>query len=567
MDVCHYAGELQYSGSSAEGEKKVHIIREVPLPQLAGNKEDKFHTEESKKRKKKQLRLTEEISEKCNVSKWLAGRHALARVSNMPRKGYGRTMKTYKVDGYHQESETILEFYGCLFHGCPECYDPDCKSPVGNETMRELYQKTLDREVNLREGFQIVTMWECEWDHLTRGVDEDEELEASEIQAALDELKLSPSQFEIDAIKPRDALVGGRVNNAKLLHECTEEGVEICYVDVTSLYPFVMRNRLYPMGHPKIIRHQFDHTIDRYFGLAKAVLLPPQDLFHPVLPVKIKDGDGSEKLMFPLCGTCARERNFVLDSCQHAKEERQIQGCWITPEIYLAMRMGYKVVRFIEEWDYPYKSEECFKGYIDMFFKLKAQAKGFPSGVNTEEEKDEYIRKYEENGILLDKEAVKKDATMYQLAKLFLNTLWGYFCKNPHAQPQTSVTTDPAKFKFKAWAAEGGEISKAGIINHDKPVIERFSVALGDRKPIRGVGKKRKCTDEDENDSDYDSDRDIDCDRMKRSADDRFKLAPVILRRKYSVMITKLAPQPKEGSDQFVCYPFGYKRKKTLQIM
>ena len=42
---------------------------------------------------------------------------------------------------------------------------------------------------------------------------------------------------------------------------------------------------------------------EQYFGLAKVDILPPADLFHPVLPVRI-----GEKLTFPLCGQCVKEQ-------------------------------------------------------------------------------------------------------------------------------------------------------------------------------------------------------------------------------------------------------------------
>ena len=33
--------------------------------------------------------------------------------------------KTYKVDGFCEETNTIYEFYGCFWHGCRNCYKPD----------------------------------------------------------------------------------------------------------------------------------------------------------------------------------------------------------------------------------------------------------------------------------------------------------------------------------------------------------------------------------------------------------------------------------------------------------
>ena len=33
--------------------------------------------------------------------------------------------KAYKVDGFCEETNTVYEFYGCFWHGCPNCYKPN----------------------------------------------------------------------------------------------------------------------------------------------------------------------------------------------------------------------------------------------------------------------------------------------------------------------------------------------------------------------------------------------------------------------------------------------------------
>ena len=46
------------------------------------------------------------------------------------------------------------------------------------------------------------------------------------------------------------------------------------------------------------------HLKLNYFSLIKAKILPPPGLLLPVLPIKVND-----KLMFPLCHTCAINEN------------------------------------------------------------------------------------------------------------------------------------------------------------------------------------------------------------------------------------------------------------------
>lgn len=72
---------------------------------------------------------------------------------------------------------------------------------------------------------------------------------------------------------------------------------------LTGLYPFVNKYSHYPLKEPEIITKNFG-DIENYFGIAKVKVLPPRELYFPVLPLKCNG-----KLMFPLCRTCAEEES------------------------------------------------------------------------------------------------------------------------------------------------------------------------------------------------------------------------------------------------------------------
>ena len=60
------------------------------------------------------------------------------------------------VDGYEPESETIFQYYGCKWHGCP------CQKER-NSLDEERYSNTIDLEKKMKEQeFNIVSVWECE---------------------------------------------------------------------------------------------------------------------------------------------------------------------------------------------------------------------------------------------------------------------------------------------------------------------------------------------------------------------------------------------------------------------
>ena len=106
------------------------------------------------------------------------------------------------------------------------------------------------------------------------------------------------------------------------------------------------------MGHPKIISQPGHTEISLYFGLAKCTVLPPEKLFHPVLPLR-QNG----KLTFHLCGACVEEemdkpmlqRSGV---CVHTDEQRQIIGTWCTPELEKAIEKGHHILHVHEMWHF-----------------------------------------------------------------------------------------------------------------------------------------------------------------------------------------------------------------------
>ena len=103
------------------------------------------------------------------------------------------------------------------------------------------------------------------------------------------------------------------------------------------------------MKHPKILTENFEAIsadYQPYFGLIKLKILPPQDLFHPVLPYKSPD----KKLCFPLCRTCCDTQ--TTGDCLHSEEERALEGTWVSLEIDKALERGYKVLRIDEVWDF-----------------------------------------------------------------------------------------------------------------------------------------------------------------------------------------------------------------------
>ena len=79
-----------------------------------------------------------------------------------------------------------------------------------------------------------------------------------------------------------------------------------------------------------------------------------------------------------------------------------------------------------EVWHYDKKEKGLLGEYINKFLKVKTEASGWPDNVKTDEEREKYIDDFHRHeGVLLERDKVKKNPGLRQVAKLCLNSLWG----------------------------------------------------------------------------------------------------------------------------------------------
>ncbi|XP_031560140.1 uncharacterized protein LOC116296274, partial [Actinia tenebrosa] len=282
------------------------------------------------------------------------------------------TLQGSKVDGYDRRTNTVYQFHGCFYHGCEVCFRRSQVHAHLGVTMGDLFDKTRERTLELRAaGHHVVEMWSHVWDA------------EREYHVFTEWIK------NLDPIQPREALMGGRTNavglyaycegevqvdesddEAMALMLCSDPVHRIRYVDVVSLYPTVMWEEEYPIGHPMVYlgddldldpEEIADCILDEeWFGLVKCDVDPPRGLFFPVLP-RIAD----HKLMFTLCAACCDEKDVDENEggeCTHTLEERRLRhGVWTTPELKEALNQGYEVAQVHEVWHYPERSSDLFR--------------------------------------------------------------------------------------------------------------------------------------------------------------------------------------------------------------
>ena len=164
------------------------------------------------------------------------------------------------------------------------------------------------------------------------------------------------------------------------------------------------------------------------FCLIQVKILPPRQLYHPVLPYS-----SNGKLKFPLCRQCAALESQ--ESCRCSDEQRCLTGTWCTPEIEKAIEKGYTIVKIYEVYHWPKSaqhgpsSEGLFTDFINTFLKIKQESSGWPEWCGEDADKrDEYIRSYYNNeGVELDPDQIAHNPGRRSLAKLILNSFWGKY--------------------------------------------------------------------------------------------------------------------------------------------
>ena len=119
-----------------------------------------------------------------------------------------------------------------------------------------------------------------------------------------------------------------------------------------------------------------DINFGQFCGLVKCDILPPKNLYFPVLPCKFNG-----KLIFTLCHSCVfntQEQHEVNINCQYLDEERTLTGVWCSPEIKRALEMGYERKKVYKLYHYE-SVGDIFSSFVKYFSKLKQKSSGFPA--------------------------------------------------------------------------------------------------------------------------------------------------------------------------------------------
>ena len=149
-----------------------------------------------------------------------------------------------------------------------------------------------------------------------------------------------------DKLNPCDAVKGG-CTKVFCMHVVVRNPNRqtIRYLDVNSLYPFVMSTTKFPVGHPSIqhgdhscrnLLRELKNKGQSFIGICFVRVLAPKQLMVPYLPHKI---DG--KLMFFLYRSCSLNGNIQRNPCHHTNLERSWIDTYTSIDMQGAEKIGY----------------------------------------------------------------------------------------------------------------------------------------------------------------------------------------------------------------------------------
>ena len=385
----------------------------------------------------------------------------ILHIGNHHREYFCPRTKRY-VDGVSRGPEK--HFYVCLvcnFHACPSCFFEEIQTGVDHPGRPGTYGKVYRDTTNYIT--ELLGMYGSERMHIIWEHD-------------LDNLSVYEVQLG-EVMKEREMFYGGRTEvfspyvNVELFPE-----TKLQYHDVCSLYPYVCAFKELPTGHPEsflgsdidIARLTDLEHPDRYFGYIRCTVEPNRRDVLGLLPFR---DPVSGRLEFPL---------------------HPMTGSWGTQELELAIRAGYQITNVFEvlHWSKEERSDTLLRGYVSFFLRMKQEAEGWIKlGATSENPSDEekanlVARVFRENGHIahIRPDKVAKNPVKRQMAKLFLNSLWGKFCQKPHSenyvvingyQQFASLWFDPAidrsKFCFRHISGQTWKVKYNHLTDFTRP--------------------------------------------------------------------------------------------------
>ena len=321
----------------------------------------------------------------------------------------------------------------------------------------------IKTSLDFREGIdEFMVIWEHEYNNLEKIMKE---------SIGEDEI-----YHMVDKLNPCDAVKGGRTEAFRMYCSVRNpEEEEIVYLDVNSLYPYIMSKVNFPIGHPEIRRGDdscwrlltsLEESGMAFIGLCFMKILPPSDLFVPCLAHKING-----KLLFSLCRTCSMSDEIQRHPCLHMEEERAWIDVYTSIDLESALRCGYVVLKYYEVWHYREGGAPLFKDFILNIVRRKIECSGFPTECRDETAKVAYVDELRHQcGITISHlDKICKDPAGRYLNKIMANSVWGKWAQNPASQYEIKMCNTIVEYHKCLFT---GRVKRAMLLKEDLLQVE-----------------------------------------------------------------------------------------------
>ena len=327
-------------------------------------------------------------------------------------------------------------------------------------TIEKAYMNTIERERLIRHTMNFdssVDKWIVLWEH-----------EYNEKFDIFKE-KLGDTIHDLPGkMNPRDAVKGGRTEVFHMHVDVKDPNKwKIRYLDVNSLYPFVMSITEFPVGHPMIqcgnhsctnLLNDLKRRGEKFIGVCMVRALAPKDLMVLYLPHKM---DG--KLMFFLCRSCSYEVLFnVCLVCILALKEAGLTLIF-SIDMDGAINVGYCVLEYYELWHYPKGGNKFFKDFILNIVRRKIECSGFHASCKSVQEKQNYVTElFSKSFVNTTMDKIKSDPADRYLNKIMANSVWGKWTQNPASHQEIKTCSNICEYHECLYS---GRVKRVSLIS------------------------------------------------------------------------------------------------------
>ena len=145
------------------------------------------------------------------------------------------------------------------------------------------------------------------------------------------------------------------------------------------------------------------------------------------------------------------------------------------------LRLGYKVVEYIEVWHYSQGGGNMFEEFILNIVRCKIECSGFPHWCTMHELKQQYVDGlFEKSCIRMNVESIRNNPAGRYLNKIMANSIWGKWIQNPSGQQEIKM-------------CEYHDFLKMGFVKHVSLVSDKLlQVELKLDRQIDGENRERR---------------------------------------------------------------------------